>query len=55
VDDTVYMTDQDNGFVILEIRENHSLGFGLEIVILALGIVVILVLGAWIRQRRMVG
>jgi hypothetical protein len=54
VDDIVYMTDQDNGFVILEIREGHSLGFGLEIVILALGVVVIIVLGVWIRQRRMV-
>ncbi|MFW9943663.1 MAG: LVIVD repeat-containing protein [Candidatus Sifarchaeia archaeon] len=54
MDDIVYMTDQDNGFVILEIRENHSLGFGIEIVILALGIVVILVVAAWIRQRRMV-
>ncbi|UCH04528.1 MAG: hypothetical protein JSW05_13380 [Candidatus Thorarchaeota archaeon] len=54
VDNIVYMTDQDNGFVILEIREIHLPGFGIEIIILALGVVVIIVLGVWVRQRRMV-
>lgn len=55
VDDIVYMTDQDNGFVVLEIGESHPFPLGLELVILVVGVVVILAFIVRMKQGRVAG
>jgi len=55
VGNLVYMTDQDNGFVILEIGENSALIIGLEQLLLVVGVVAILVLSLWLKKGRASG
>ncbi|MFW9862806.1 MAG: LVIVD repeat-containing protein [Candidatus Thorarchaeota archaeon] len=52
VDNLVYMTDSDNGFVILEIIENHTFISGFELVLIVGSIVSILAVGWWLRKRK---
>ncbi|MFW9966134.1 MAG: LVIVD repeat-containing protein [Candidatus Thorarchaeota archaeon] len=52
VDNLVYMTDADNGFVILEIGENYAPTIGFELVLLVGGVAAILALGWWLKRRR---
>jgi len=52
VDDLVYMTDQDNGFVILEIGEDSGFTLGIEPLLLVIGAAVVLSLGWWMRKSR---
>lgn len=53
--DLIYMTDQDNGFVILRIREGILPTMNMEPVILIGGLAVILVLSWWLKKSRMSG
>jgi hypothetical protein len=55
VGNLVYMTDQDNGFVILEIGENDSLTIGLELLLFFIGVPAILALGWWLKKSRTSG
>lgn len=52
VDNLVYMTDRDNGFVVLEIGENSTLVTGLEPLLLVVGVAAMLALGWWMRKNR---
>ncbi|MHA2207899.1 MAG: LVIVD repeat-containing protein [Candidatus Thorarchaeota archaeon] len=52
VGDLVYMTDSDNGFVILEIMENYASIPVFELVLIVGGVVAILVVGWWIRKSK---
>ncbi|MHA2003070.1 MAG: LVIVD repeat-containing protein, partial [Candidatus Thorarchaeota archaeon] len=52
VDNLVYMTDADNGFVILELTESSALITGFELVLIVGGVATIVVLGWWLRKSR---
>jgi hypothetical protein len=52
VDDIVYMTDADNGFVILEIGENYAPTIGFELVLLVGGVAAIFAFGWWLKRSR---
>ena len=47
----VYMTDQENGFVILEIEDNDRLTIGFELPLLIVGLASVLVIGGYLRKR----
>jgi hypothetical protein len=51
----VYMTDQDNGFVILEIGESGEITTGLEPLLLVGGLAAIVVLYWWLKKVRTSG
>jgi hypothetical protein len=51
VGNLVYMTDQVNGFVILEIGKSEALTIGLELLLLVGGVAIILVLFSWLKRN----
>lgn len=55
VGNLVYMTDQDNGFVILEIRESGGLSIDLEPFLLVGGLAAIVILYWWLKKVRTPG
>ncbi|MFX1482915.1 MAG: LVIVD repeat-containing protein [Promethearchaeota archaeon] len=55
VGNLVYMTDQDNGFVILEIGESNAATVGLELILLLGGLVTVLVLSWWLKKSKTSG
>jgi len=50
VGDLVYMTDQDNGFVILEIGVNYAPSIGFELLLVVVGIAAIIAIGWWLKK-----
>lgn len=55
VGDLVYMTDQVNGFVILEIEENNILTTDFGLLLLVVAVPAILALGWWLKKSRTSG
>ncbi|MHA2065107.1 MAG: hypothetical protein ACXABY_12090, partial [Candidatus Thorarchaeota archaeon] len=52
VDDLIYMTDADNGFMILEIGENQALTPSFELLLLVVGVAAIVGFGWWLKRDR---
>ena len=52
VDNLVYMTDTNTGFVVLEIGENYALTTGFELPLLLGGVVAIIAFGWWLKKSR---
>jgi len=55
VGNLIYMTDQENGFVILEIGESSGLSVGLEPFLLVGGLAAIVIIYWWLKKAKASG